>query len=68
MAEFLERPDGPKIELAPPIAVNNKYDVQCTHMVAIDGIPLEIVTALRYLLADRERIRTLRADAKSQGQ
>jgi len=37
----------------------------CVHVVTIDGMPMDVTTAIRYLLADRERIRTELADARS---
>ena len=64
MTDLIERPDGSKMELAPPVKVTNAF--QCTHMVMLDGMPMELVIAVRYLLADRERIRTLLVEAKSE--
>lgn len=62
MPEIIERSDGVKLVL-PPINVSNHWN--CTHIVSIDGIPLEVTKAIRYLLADRDRILTQLADAKA---
>ncbi len=62
MPDVFKRSDGIEMEL-PDINVSNS--VNCTHTVSIDGMPLEITHAVRYLLADRERILTLLADAKA---
>ena len=58
----ITRSDGVVLEL-PNINVTNATN--CTHTVSVDGMPMEITYAVRYLLADRERILTLLADAKA---
>lgn len=62
MADTFKRPDGVELTL-PVIGLSNSTN--CHHTVSIDGIPMEISLAVRYLLADRERILTLLADAKA---
>lgn len=62
MTNILKRPDGVELVLA-DINVNNATN--CSHTVSIDGMPMEVTFAIRYLLADRERILTLLADAKA---
>ena len=63
MPDIITRPDGVKLEL-PVINVSN--DTNCYHHVSIDGIPLEVTMAIRYLLADRARILTQLADAREE--
>ena len=62
MADTIKRADG--VELVLP-EINRVDAVNCSHTVSIDNIPMEITYAVRYLLADRERILTLLADAKA---
>ena len=64
MADTITRAsDGVTLTL-PPI---NVVDTQiCSHTVSIDGIPMPVNMAVRYLLADRERIKTQLADARSE--
>lgn len=62
MPEVIERSDGVKLVL-PPINVSSSWN--CTHVVSIDNIPLDMNRAIGYLLADRERIMTQLADAKA---
>ena len=63
MPETVTRPDGVKLEL-PDINVSSATN--CSHHVSIDGTPMEVTMAVRYLLADRERIKTQLADAKEE--
>jgi len=63
MPETIKRPDGVKLEL-PEINVSNTFN--CSHHVSIDGIPMEVTMAIRYLLADRARILTLLADTREE--
>ena len=63
MPETIKRSDGVVLELP---AVNFSDVMNCAHHVSIDGIALEVKTAIRYLLADRDRIQTLLADAKEE--
>ncbi len=63
MPDTITRPDGVKLTL-PTINVSNATN--CSHHVSIDGIPLEVTMAIRYLLADRARILTQLADAKEE--
>ena len=63
MTDIFKRSDGVELKL-PTININNV--TTCHHTVSIDGVPMEISFAVRYLLADRERIYTLLADAKSE--
>jgi len=46
----------------PNIRVVHEQKVICKHNVSIDGVTMEITKAVRYLLADRERILTELAD------
>ena len=62
MPDILKRKDGVVLTLPD---LNMTSSTNCSHTVSIDGIPLEVSMAVRYLLADRERIRTLLADAKA---
>ena len=55
--------DGVTLTL-PDITISNTRN--CTHHTSIDGIALELTMAVRYLLADRERIRTQLADVKEE--
>ncbi len=63
MTETITRSDGIVLTL-PNINVSNTMN--CAHHTSIDGIALEITMAVRYLLADRERIKTQLADAKEE--
>jgi hypothetical protein len=63
MPETITRSDGVVLTL-PDINIANTRS--CTHHTSIDGIALEITMAVRYLLADRERIKTELADAKEE--
>ena len=63
MPETITRSDGVVLTL-PDINISNTHN--CTHHTSIDGIALEITMAVRYLLADRERIRTELADVKAE--
>jgi hypothetical protein len=63
MPETITRSDGVVLTL-PDINIANTRT--CTHHTSIDGIALEITMAVRYLLADRERIRTELADVKAE--
>ena len=62
MADVFTRSDGIKLELP---NINRVDSTTCSHTVSIDNMPMEITFAVRYLLADRERILTLLADAKA---
>jgi len=62
MADVIKRSDG--IELTLP-DINVTTSTNCNHTVSVDGMPMEVTHAIRYLLADRERILTLLADAKA---
>ena len=62
MADTIKRADG--VELTLPV-INRTDSINCSHTVSVDNIPMEITYAVRYLLADRERILTLLADAKA---
>ena len=55
--------DGVTLVL-PNITVSNSFN--CSHNVSIDGIALEVTMAVRYLLADRERIKTELADVREE--
>ncbi|KKL15297.1 hypothetical protein LCGC14_2148270 [marine sediment metagenome] len=63
MTNTITRSDGVVLTL-PDINVSNATN--CSHHVSIDGIALEVTMAVRYLLADRERIKTQLADAKEE--
>ena len=63
MPDEITRSDGVKLTL-PDINVTNATN--CSHTVSVDGMPMEVIHAIRYLLADRERILTLFADAKAE--
>ena len=63
MPETIKRSDG--ITLTHP-DINISNTRTCTHHTSIDGIALEVTMAVRYLLADRDRIQTLLADAKEE--
>ena len=63
MPDIITRPDG--VKLALPI-INVSNSTNCSHHVSIDGIPLEVTMAIRYLLADRARILTQLADAREE--
>ncbi len=63
MPETITQSDGVVLTL-PNINVSNT--VNCSHHTSIDGIALEVTMAVRYLLADRERIRTELADVKAE--
>ena len=62
MTNTVKRPDGIELVL-PDVNVSNSWS--CSHHVAIDGSPMDTLTAIRYLIADRERITTLLADARA---
>ena len=63
MPETITRPDGVTLTL-PDIRVSSSFN--CNHNVSIDGIALEVTMAVRYLLADRERIMTELADVREE--
>ncbi len=63
MTDNIRKADGTILQL-PDIIVSNSRN--CTHNVSIDGIAFEVTMAVRYLLADRERIRTELADVKAE--
>ena len=63
MPETITRSDGVVLEL-PNVNVSHSHN--CSHHTSIDGIALELTMAVRYLLADRERIRTQLADVKEE--
>ena len=63
MPETITRSDGVVLTL-PDINISNIRN--CAHHTSVDGIALEVTMAVRYLLADRERIVTLLADAKAE--
>ena len=65
MPDVITRSDG--IELTLP-DINVTTSTNCTHTVSVDGMPMEVVHAVRYLLADRERILTLLGDAREAGE
>lgn len=46
----------------PTINVQNSFS--CAHTVSIDGQPLDVITAIRYLLVRIEQLRTELADYK----
>ena len=58
----ITRSDGVKLTLKD---INVSTSINCNHNVAIDNIPMEVTYAIRYLLADRDRIMTLLADARA---
>ncbi|KKL10254.1 hypothetical protein LCGC14_2557660 [marine sediment metagenome] len=64
MTETITRSADGIVLTLPDINVSNS--VNCTHTVSIDGTALEVTMAVRYLLADRERILTLLADTKAE--
>ena len=64
MAETITRSFDGIVLTLPDINVSNS--THCTHNVSIDGTALEITVAVRYLLADRDRIKTLLADANAE--
>ena len=64
MTETITRSADGIVLTLPDINVSNS--VNCTHTVSIDGTALEVTMAVRYLLADRERILTLLADTKEE--
>ena len=64
MAETITRSADGIVLTLPDISVSTS--INCTHNVSIDGTALEVTMAVRYLLADRERIQTLLADAKAE--
>ena len=55
--------DGVTLTL-PDINISNTRN--CSHHTSVDGIAFEVTMAVRYLLADRDRIQTLLADAKEE--
>ena len=59
----IKRPDGVELELP---NINSVNVTNCSHTFSIDGFALDHNTAIRYLLADRERILTLLGDARSE--
>ena len=63
MTDTITRSDGVKLEL-PDITISNSFN--CSHNVSIDGIALEVTMAIRYLLADRERLKTQLADVQEE--
>jgi hypothetical protein len=63
MPETITRSDGVVLTL-PDVNVSHTHN--CSHHTSIDGIALELTMAVRYLLADRERIRTQLADVKAE--
>ena len=63
MPETITRSDGVVLTL-PNINISNTHN--CAHHTSVDGIALEVTMAVRYLLADRERIKTMLADAKEE--
>ena len=63
MTDTIKRSDGVVLEL-PDITISNSFN--CSHNVSIDGIALEVTMAIRYLLADRERIKTQLADLQEE--
>ena len=64
MPETITRSSDGVTLVLPDITVSNSFN--CSHNVSIDGIALEVTTAVRYLLADRERILTQLADVKEE--
>ena len=64
MAETITRSFDGVVLTLPDINISNTFN--CSHHVSIDGVPLEITKAIRYLLADRDRIKTLLADANAE--
>jgi len=62
MPQTITRSDGVELVLQD---LNVTTSINCTHNVSIDGMPMEIIYAIRYLLADRDRIMTLLADARA---
>ena len=64
MPETIKRSsDGVTLTL-PDITISNTRT--CTHHTSVDGIAFEVTMAVRYLLADRDRIITELADAKEE--
>ena len=63
MTNTITRSDGVVLTL-PDINVSNATN--CSHHVSIDGIALEVTMAVRYLLADRGRIKTQLADTREE--
>jgi len=63
MTDTITRSDGVVLELQ-SINISNTHN--CSHHTSIDGIALEVTMAIRYLLADRERIKTELADVKAE--
>ena len=59
MTDTIKRSDGVELVLQ-DITVSTSFN--CSHSVSIDGIALEVTMAIRYLLADRERVKTQLAD------
>ena len=62
MPQTITRSDGVQLVLQD---LNVSNSISCTHNVAVDGISMEVTYAIRYLLADRDRILTLLADARA---
>ena len=62
MPETITRSDGVKLTLQD---INVSTSITCNHNVSIDSIPMEVTYAIRYLLADRDRILTLLADTRA---
>ena len=63
MTDTITRSDGVILEL-PDITISNSFN--WSHNVSIDGIALEVTMAIRYLLADRERLKTQLADLQEE--
>ena len=62
MPQTITRSDGVKLTLQD---INVSTSINCNHNVAVDGVSMEVTYAIRYLLADRDRIMTLLADTRA---
>jgi len=64
MTETVTRASDGVVLVLPDINVSTSTN--CSHHVSIDGVPMEVTRAVRYLLADRERIKTELADVREE--
>ncbi|KKM65661.1 hypothetical protein LCGC14_1442550 [marine sediment metagenome] len=64
MPETITRSSDGVVLVLPDITISNTRN--CSHHTSVDGIAFEVTMAVRYLLADRDRIQTLLADAKEE--
>ena len=64
MPETITRSSDGVVLVLPDITISNTRN--CSHHTSVDGIAFEVTMAVRDLLADRDRIQTLLADAKEE--